>query len=58
MSNRLSVFACPPAQDDKPSGKRKRGAGDGWDSDDSDFEDLKGFERSGECCQLLRVLCE
>lgn len=30
-------------QEDK---KRKR-ANDGWDSDDSDFEDLKGFERSG-----------
>lgn len=27
--------------------KRKRGADDGWDSEDSDFEDLKGFERSG-----------
>ncbi|PSC74246.1 ARM repeat superfamily [Micractinium conductrix] len=26
--------------------KRKR-ADDGWDSEDSDFEDLKGFERSG-----------
>ena len=25
--------------------KRKRD--DGWDSDDSDFEDLKGFERTG-----------
>ena len=26
--------------------KRKR-ADDGWDSEDSDFDDLKGFERSG-----------
>ena len=31
-------------QDDKAK-KRKRD--DGWDSDDSDFDDLRGFERSG-----------
>lgn len=35
----------PPPQDDKLA-KRKR-ADDGWDSDDSDFDDLRQFERSG-----------
>lgn len=43
------VFALPyePLQDEKK--KRKRGGADddGWDSDDSDFDDLRGFERSG-----------
>lgn len=33
-----------PMQDDKVK-KRKRD--DGWDSDDSDFDDMRGFERSG-----------
>jgi len=40
-----SLLPCLPEQEEK---KRKRGpAEDGWDSEDSDFEDLKGFERSG-----------
>lgn len=37
-----------PAQDDKK--KRKRAADDGWDSDDSDFEDLKVCGRVGSMC--------
>ena len=42
----LERFHLLPAsmQDDKAK-KRKRD--DGWDSDDSDFDDLRGFERSG-----------
>lgn len=41
-----SPAPAPREQEEKK--KRKRGpADDGWDSEDSDFEDLKGFERSG-----------
>ena len=37
---------APLAPQDDRAGKRKR-ADDGWDSEDSDFEGLEGFERSG-----------